>query len=121
MVRLPQLADLVFGHGAALPAVDEVNTTLVSWRTSAQTIESQVTNATLDLLITCGSPRLEDVPEAQLVQLVPEYPPGTGRRHGLFKVSRVLAHKASSQRHSRPTIATVGPSRRLSILLQANG
>jgi len=93
MVRLPQLADLFFGHGAALSAVDEVNTTLVSWRTSAHTIEWQVTNATLDLLITCGSPRLEDVQEAQLVQLVAEYPPGTGRRNGLFKVSRVLAHK----------------------------
>jgi integrase len=109
MVRLPQLADLVFGHGAALPAVDEVNTTLVSWRTSAHTIEWQVTNATLDLLITCGSPRLEDVQEAQLVQLVAEYPPGTGRRNGLFKVSRVLAHKGiisapltSNHRHRGP-------------------
>jgi hypothetical protein len=34
MVRLPQFADLVFGHGAVRAAVDEVNTTLVSWRTS---------------------------------------------------------------------------------------
>ena len=93
MVRLPQFADLVFGHGTALAAVDEVNTTLVSWRTSKHTIEWQVSNATLDLLLTCGSPRLEDVREAQLVQLVAEYPPGTGRRNGLFKVSRVLAHK----------------------------
>jgi hypothetical protein len=93
MVRLPQFADLVFGEGAVRAAVDEVSATLVSWCTSKHTIERKVSNATIDLLLTCGSPRLEDVREAQLVQLVAESRPGTGRRNGLFKVSRVLAHK----------------------------
>jgi hypothetical protein len=69
MVRLPQFAHLVFGHGAVRAAVDEVNTTLVSWRTSKHAIEWQVTNATLDLLLTCGSPRPQDVREAQAVAL----------------------------------------------------
>jgi hypothetical protein len=93
MVRLRQFADLVFGPGAVQAAVDEVSATLVSWRASERTIEWEVTNATLDLLLTYGSPRLEDVQEAQLVPLVAEYPAGTSRRKGLFKVSRVLAHQ----------------------------
>jgi hypothetical protein len=115
MVRLPQVADLVFGHNSVRAAVDEVNATLVSWRTSKHTIEWHVSNATIDLLLTCGSPRLEDVQEAQLVQLVAEYPPGTGRRNGLFKVSRVLAHKViisarltSNHHHRGPFQETFG-------------
>ncbi len=69
MVRLPQFADPVFGHGAARAAIDEANTTLVSWRTSKRTIEWQVTNATLEVLLACGSPPLQDVREAQLIAL----------------------------------------------------
>ena len=93
MVRLRHFADLVFSPGAVQPAIEDVNATLLSWRSSKHTIEWEVTNAALDLLLTCGSPRLEDVREAELVPLVGEYPVGTTRRNGLFKVSRVLAHK----------------------------
>jgi hypothetical protein len=60
-----------------------VNTTLISWRTSKHTIEWQVTNATLDLLLTSGSARLQDVREAQLVQLVGC--PGTIDRNEVFR------------------------------------
>ena len=114
MVRLRQFADLAFGPSAVQAAVDEVNATLISWRASEHTIEWEVTNATLDLLLTCGSPRLEDVQEAQLVPLVAEYPAGTSRRRGLFKVSRVLAHKGiisapltSNHHHRGPTPETL--------------
>jgi hypothetical protein len=42
--------------------------------------------------LTCGSPRLADVTDEALKTLVAEYPAGSTRRTGLFKVSRVMAH-----------------------------
>jgi hypothetical protein len=98
--RLGQFADLVFGPSAVRPALDEVLATLRSWKASERTLPSQVTHATVDLLLSCGSPHLADVSYQTLLDVVAEHRQGrtSGRRNGLTKLSRVLAHGGSSRR-----------------------
>ncbi|MDT0427209.1 tyrosine-type recombinase/integrase [Streptomyces coelicoflavus] len=94
--QLRRLADLVFGSGATEPALREVEQTLSSWQTSAHLLEWQVGNAVLDALLSAGSPRLEDLTDTLVRQLVAEYDKVDGlhsRRRGLIKLSRVLASK----------------------------
>ncbi|WP_247704226.1 tyrosine-type recombinase/integrase [Streptomyces sp. RK76] len=94
--QLRRLADLVFGSGATEPALREVEQTLSSWQTSPHLLEWQVGNAVLDALLSAGSPRLEDLTETLVRQLVAEYDKVDGlhsRRRGLIKLSRVLASK----------------------------
>jgi integrase len=89
--RLRGVADLLYGPGPVQAALDEVATTLAGWGTSPN-VGDQVSQAVLDLLLTCASPRLADITEEALAALVAEYPAGSSRRKGIFKVSRVLAH-----------------------------
>ncbi|GGL68076.1 integrase [Streptomyces anthocyanicus] len=93
--QLRRLADLVFGPGASQPALHEVEQTLSSWQTSPHLLEWQVGNAVLDALLSAGSPRLEDLTDDLVRQLVADYKAAglTSRRRGLIKVSRVLADK----------------------------
>jgi integrase len=92
IVHLQRFANVVFGRGAVDPALAEVRATLVAWKASEHVLSWEVTNATVDLLLACGSPRLADVTESGLLALVAEHRTGSSRRKGLFKVSRVLAH-----------------------------
>ena len=94
--QLHRLADLVFGSEAIEPALHEVEQTLSSWQTSPHLLEWQVGNAVLDALLSAGSPRLEDLTDTLVRQLVAEYEKVDGlhsRRRGLIKLSRVLASK----------------------------
>jgi integrase len=118
VVHLGKLADAVFGADATGLALDELHSTLLSWKASEHVLSDTVRNAALDLLLSCGSPRLEDVTAEQLDELVAEHRSGrSARRQGLFKISRVLAHKGvipaplTSNQHNRgpqaATLATV--------------
>ncbi|MEV5047950.1 tyrosine-type recombinase/integrase [Streptomyces griseoincarnatus] len=93
--QLRRLADLVFGPGATQPALDEFEQVLSSWQTSPHLLEWQVGNAVLDALLSAGSPRLEDLTDDLVRQLVDDYKAAglTSRRRGLIKISRVLADK----------------------------
>ena len=118
VVKLRKFAGMVFGPGAAEPALEEVRVTLASWQASQHAMPWQVTNAVLDLLLCSGSPHLDGITAQVLHALAAMYPPGqSSRRQGLFKVSRVLAHKGiitapltANQHHRGPwpqTLATV--------------
>ncbi|MEU5951467.1 tyrosine-type recombinase/integrase [Streptomyces sp. NPDC047525] len=93
--QLRRLADLVFGPGATQPALGEIEQVLSSWQTSPHLLEWQVGNAVLDALLSAGSPRLEDVTDNLVRQLVSSYKAAglSSRRRGLIKISRVLADK----------------------------
>lgn len=70
--------------------------TLSSWQTSPHLLEWQVGNAVLEALLSAGSPRLEDLTDTLVRQLVADYDKVDGlhsRRRGLIKRSRVLANK----------------------------
>lgn len=90
MGRLRPLAELLYSVEPVRAALEQVTTTLVSWGTSTF-LDDQISQATLDLLLTCGSADLTAVTDETIATLVGEYPPGSGRRKGRFKVSRVLA------------------------------
>lgn len=121
IVHLSKLAEAVFGRGAVQPALQEVRATLLSWRASERAMSIDVTNALLDLLITCGSPNLADVTEEGLHAVLADHRSGrSSRRLGLFKISRVLADKriiarplSSNAHHRGPradTLSTVPAS-----------
>ena len=118
LVKPRKLADMVFGPDAVDPALDEVRTELMSWRASEHAMAWQVSNAVIDLLLSSGSPQLAAITDQIVDAVAAAYPPGQStRRQGLFKVSRVLAHKGiitapltSNQHHKGPkpqTLATV--------------
>ncbi len=117
IVRLRKFADAVFGQGAVEPALAEVRATLLAWKASEHVLPWEVTNATIDMLLACGSPLLQDATEPRLLEVVAEHQAGSSRRKGLFKVSRVLADKGviprpltSNHHHRGPkpeTLATV--------------
>jgi hypothetical protein len=92
VVRVRILADLVFGAEPVQAALKEVRDTLRSWGASENTLEHQVGCALCDLMLSCNTADIATVTEDQLRALVAEYPKGE-RRSGLYKVSRVLAHK----------------------------
>jgi integrase len=94
LVKPRKLAGMVFGPGAVEPALTEVRATLTSWRASEHAMPWQVANAVIDLLLSSGSPQLCTITDQILHAVAAAYPPGQStRRQGLFKVSRVLAHK----------------------------
>ncbi|ALG14630.1 site-specific recombinase [Kibdelosporangium phytohabitans] len=113
------LAELVFGRDAVQAAITEVVDTLRSWDASKHTVTGHIPAALSDLLLVAGTARLDKIIEPQIRALAERYPQG-GRRSGLFKVSRVLAHKGiitgplnntDPQRGPRPdTLSTVPPS-----------
>lgn len=82
------------------------------------TVTGQIPAALSDLLLVCGTPRLEDITDRQIGTLAGRYPKGA-RRSGLIKISRVLAHQGilatpihstGPQRGPRPdTLSTVPP------------
>jgi integrase len=89
--RLNHLADMVFGIGEARAAVKEVRETLDSWDTSPHAMAT-IDNAILDVLLSSGSPHLKDITDDVLRQVVADNrTEGKTRRHGVFKLSRVLA------------------------------
>lgn len=93
VTKLGKLADLVFGPGEADAAVREVRATLDSWDTSVHAMDT-IDNAVLDVLLSSGSPHLKDVTDQVLRQVVADNrAEGKTRRHGVFKLSRVLADK----------------------------
>jgi integrase len=92
-VRVRKLADLVFGPASVQPAVDEVSSTLHGWQVSPRTPSDQIEAATIDVLLTCGSPHLTDVTEDGFTAALNASRSVPFRRQGLFKVSRVLADK----------------------------
>jgi integrase len=118
-VLLLPVAELVFGRDAVHSAITEVIDTLRSWDASRHTVAGHIPAALSDLLLVTGTARLADLKEQDLRALAEQYPPG-GRRSGLFKVSRVLAHQGviarplintDPQRGPRPdTLSTVPPS-----------
>lgn len=85
----------VFGPQAIQPAVESIEATLTAWRNSTHLLPWQVRNTTIDVLLSNNSPRLEDVREPLLQELLEHYrsADAKGRRSGLFKISRVLANK----------------------------
>ncbi|MGW2151604.1 tyrosine-type recombinase/integrase [Nonomuraea bangladeshensis] len=120
IVQVRKLTDMVFGPTAVDPALEEIRSTLTAWQSSERLMSWQVTNATIDLLLSCGSPQLEHIGEEQLHALVEDYRADRpSRRQGLFKVSRVLADKGiitapltSNGHHRGPkpeTLASVPP------------
>ncbi|TQE34214.1 site-specific recombinase [Streptomyces ipomoeae] len=120
LMQLHRLADLVFGAGLVSAAIDDVVETLGSWQATREIMHWQIANAVVDILLSNGSAHLKDVTDELLVSLVAEYPPGTARRGGIFKVSRVLAHQGviakplTSNHHRRgprtSTLADVPPA-----------
>ncbi|MEU5992812.1 tyrosine-type recombinase/integrase [Spirillospora sp. NPDC047418] len=121
IVQVSKLADAVFGPQAVQPALEEVKGTLLAWEASENALSWQITNATIDLLLRCGSPRLEDITEQRLHEFVTDTRTAglRSRRRGIFKLSRVLADKGiinnpltsnGHQRGPRPgTLASVPP------------
>ncbi|MEU3188398.1 tyrosine-type recombinase/integrase [Streptomyces sp. NPDC006923] len=93
LMQLHRQADLVFGADPVRAAIDDVIDTLTSWNATREVMRWQIANAVVDILLSNGSPDLEDVSDEILVALVAEYEPGTARRNGIFKVSRVLADR----------------------------
>ena len=92
VVRVRALADLLFDTDRVDAALTDVRDNLQSWGASEKTLEHQVGCALCDLMLSCDTTALRAITEDQLRALVAEYPHGQ-RRSGLFKVSRVLAHK----------------------------
>lgn len=78
--HLGKLAEAVFGRDAVQPALQEVRATLLSWKASERTMSVDVTNALLDLLITCGSPHLADITEAGLHAVLADHRSGRSSR-----------------------------------------
>ncbi|MEY9961960.1 tyrosine-type recombinase/integrase [Streptacidiphilus sp. MAP5-52] len=118
--HLTNIADLVFGVDAVQPAVQEVLSTIHKWEGSPKALREAMVPATVDVLLSCGSPRLEDVTDDKLRELVADNrTDGKNRRHGIFKLSRVLAAKGliseplTTNHHNRgprpETLATVPP------------
>ncbi|MGP9017669.1 tyrosine-type recombinase/integrase [Streptomyces sp. BR1] len=93
LTSLARFADLVFGPQAIQPAVESIEATLTAWRNSTHLLPWQVRNTTIDVLLSNNSPRLEDLREPLLQDLLEHYQStdAKGRRRGLFKISRVLA------------------------------
>lgn len=118
-VLLVPVAELVFGRDVVQAAISEVIDTLRSWDASRHTVAGHIPAALSDLLLVTGTARLAEITEPGIRALAEQYPPG-GRRSGLFKVSRVLAHQGviarplnntDPQRGPRPdTLSTVPPS-----------
>jgi integrase len=118
-VSLVAVAELVHGRDAVRAVITEVADTLRSWDASQHTVSGQIPAAVSDLLLVTGTAQLEEITEPDLRGLAEQYPPGA-RRRGLFKVSRVLAHKGiiatalkntDPQRGPRPdTLSTVPAS-----------
>jgi integrase len=118
-VQEPWVAELAFGRNAMQAVITEVVDTLRSWDASRHTVVGQIPAALSDLLLVTGTPRLRDITEQQIRELTERYPKG-GRRSGLIKISRVLAHQGiiaqplhgnDPLRGPRPdTLATVPPS-----------
>lgn len=92
VVRVRALANLLFDPDRVDAALMDVRDTLRCWGASEHTLEHQVGCALCDLMLSCDTTDLAAITEEQLRALVAEYPHGQ-RRSGLFKVSRVLAHK----------------------------
>lgn len=95
LMHLSKFADLVFGKSAVEPAMGEVLATLRRWKASENALSQGIVNATLDLLLSCGSPRLADITDDVLLAVVRDHREGrrASRRSGLVKLSRVLADK----------------------------
>ncbi|NEA28476.1 tyrosine-type recombinase/integrase [Actinomadura bangladeshensis] len=93
--KVRQVADAVFGPAAVDPPLAEVRATLLSWGASKNAMPWEVQNAVIDLLLRCQSLRLEDITEQRLDEAVTDTRAAgsKSRRRGLFKLSRVLAHK----------------------------
>ncbi|WP_201791351.1 tyrosine-type recombinase/integrase [Aeromicrobium sp. PE09-221] len=85
------LAAWVFGVGVAQHTLADVLTTLESWGVTAK--HESTRQALYDALLCNRSPRLEDLTSDLLYELVQAAPPGRSRRLGLFRLSRVLAHR----------------------------
>lgn len=118
IAHVGKLADTVFGPGAVDTAMEEVQSTLLTWKSSENSLSRGLINALMDLLLSCGSPHLSDITEERLRELIADYRTDRkSRRHGLFKISRVLADRGiiraplTSNHHNRgpkpETLATV--------------
>ncbi|MFB4273413.1 tyrosine-type recombinase/integrase [Nonomuraea sp. GTA35] len=119
ITHVRKIADMVFGPGAFQPALAEVESVLREWKSDNAHMSFQLTNAVIDMLLRSGSPNLDQITEELLVAAVADYRDGrvSGRRNGIFKISRVLADKRiisaplTTNHHNRgpkpETLATV--------------
>ncbi|MFJ8112355.1 hypothetical protein [Streptomyces sp. NPDC096132] len=94
--QLHRLADLAFGPEATAPALRAVEETLSSWQTSPHLLEWQVGNAVLDALLSAGTPRLEDLTDTLVRQLVADH-----SQHTVLRIDTIheFIHDAHGPRH----------------------